>query len=868
LSLQRITDSLNVLFASHSIVFWHDVEGEFSSAVENLSLENVKLIRLHETPALQIKIDIERHPEQRWLLYSSNPEPDPKIDWLLDIRLRSKSFKADSTSILLDDLGLASQTLRGYLKERAKFLRSKDRVERLKRLVVATDNADDLDRKMLAVLTRADQPELFSILQRLFAALVCEGEVDLNAQPKIWQDILSNDLGDAFWRLAKAQFGYAENEPSLRDLLFRILVTDCCRSMTGDPAEALKHFILPERKLAANASVFASRWRSDLTHFTSYNLLTAAVAQDLELGRVLSAFSADDLSEVMTFEAVERRIISDLKDRILSGAGAAMDSVLALIARRRDGHWANPILANTNELSRALAASYDALEASAHFLTLKAQYHDGFSFASSEAGFSRYQTELFRFDQLYRHFNRAAEVVEPMGWAVLHGLRERIESIYSGWFIPQLSSAWGKLLEGETGLLASWRIPGIINQQDFFNQVVMPLSDGGAKRIFVIISDAFRFEVADELVQAINGKSRLKANLSSLLGVLPSYTGLGMASLLPHQTLAYKINSNLDLLANGKPVSTMEQRNAYLGSYFGVAVKAEDLLAMGKDKGREFVRDRRLVYIYHDRIDLIGDKQPSETKTFEAAADTVVELAQLVSFIVNSLNGSNVLLTADHGFIYQESPLEEADKSALSEKPEGTLRAKKRYLLGHGIGVNDKAWYGNTALTAGTEPEGSLDFWVPKGANRFHFAGGARFVHGSAMPQEIVVPVITVRESESELAKTKVVSISLLGASNKVVTNTQRFEFIQNEAVSERVLPRSVVVSLRDGDKPISNEQTVTFDSASQLLDERKRSVLLTVLSGSYDRNKDYFLVARDAATKVEVLRAPLKVDLAFSNDF
>jgi len=387
LSLQRITDSLNVLFASHSIVFWHDVEGEFSSAVENLSLENVKLIRLHETPALQIKIDTERHPEQRWLLYSSNPEPDPKIDWLLDIRLRSKSFKADSTSILLDDLGLASQTLRGYLKERAKFLRSKDRVERLKRLVVATDNADDLDRKMLAVLTRADQPELFSILQRLFAALVCEGEVDLNAQPKIWQDILANDLGDAFWRLAKAQFGYAENEPSLRDLLFRILVTDFCRSMTGEPAEALKHFILPERKLAANASVFVSRWRSDLTHFTSYNLLTATVAQDLELGRVLSAFSADDLSEVMTFEAVERRIISDLKDRIVSGAGAAMDSVLALIARRRDGHWANPILANTNELSRALAASYDALEASAHFLTLKAQYHDGFSLPQAKRGF-------------------------------------------------------------------------------------------------------------------------------------------------------------------------------------------------------------------------------------------------------------------------------------------------------------------------------------------------------------------------------------------------------------------------------------------------------------------------------------------------
>ena len=863
-----MTDSLKDLFTSYPIVFWHDTEGEFSSIVDNLVLENVHVVHLDETPALQIKIDVERQPDQHYLFYSTQPEPDPNHDWLLDIRLRSKSFKADSTSILLDDLGLVSQTLRGHLKERAKFLRAKDRVERLKRLVVATDSADDLDRKMLAVLTRADQPELFSILQRLFTALVSDGEVNLNAHPKIWQDIIANDLEDAFWQLTKIHLGYGEAEPSLRDLLFRILVTDFARSLLGKPLESLKHFVLPERNLAANASVFASRWRSDLAHYASYNLISGVIGRDLELSPLLAGLSADDLAEVMTFEEVERHIISDLKDRILGSAGAAMDSVLTLIARRRDGHWANQILANVNDVNRALAASYDALEASIHFLMLKDKYKEGFSFASSEAGYACYRDELFRFDQLYRHFNRATEYVEPMGWAVLHELKQRIEAAYSGWFIPQLSSAWGSVLEGETGLLSSWQIPGIANQQHFFAKRVVPLSDKGSKRVFVIISDALRFEVAEELVQAINSKSRIKATLSSQLGVLPSYTGLGMASLLPHQTLAYKTNSNLELIANAKPVATTEQRSAYLGSYSGAAIKAEDLLALGKEKGREFVRDHRLIYVYHDRIDLIGDKQSSETKTFEAAADTIIELAQLVGFIINSLNGYNVLVTADHGFMYQESALEEADKSALTEKPEGTLLAKKRYLLGQGLGSNAKAWSGNTAMTAGTELEGSLDFWVPKGASRFHFTGGARFVHGSAMPQEIVVPVITIRSTESELAKTKVVSISLLGASNKVVTNTQRFEFIQNEAVSERILPRSLVVSLRDGDQSISDGQTITFDSSSQLLEERKRSVLLTVLSGSYDRNKDYYLVVRDAATQVEVLRVPLKIDLAFSNDF
>ena len=139
------------------------------------------------------------------------------------------------------------------------------------------------------------------------------------------------------------------------------------------------------------------------------------------------------------------------------------------------------------------------------------------------------------------------------------------------------------------------------------------------------------------------------------------------------------------------------------------------------------------------------------------------------------------------------------------------------------------------------------------------------------MPQEVMVPVITVRVSEAETAQIKYVSVSLLGSANKVVTNTQRFEFIQTDAVSERMLARSVVVSLRDisdDDKPISDLQFITFDSTSQLLDERKRSVLLTVLSGAYDPHKRYDLVMRDAVSKVEVLRLPIKVDLAFGNDF
>lgn len=869
MSYQRITDALVGLFSTNQTVFWQDQDGEYASAIETLTPPGIALIHLDTTPYLQAKLTVERSGRgDKFLFYSAKSEPDLASDWLLDVRLRSKVFRADSASILLEDLGLASHQLREHLKSRSKFLRAKDRVERLKRWVAPTDSANDLDRKMVAVLVKAEQADLSAILLRLFSGLMPDGVPNLDEESKAWGDVVANELGDTFWALVGREMGYSAATPSVRDLLFHIFATDLSRSLHGACPAQIMHFVLGDKTLAANASVFASSWRSHMAHFGSYDALSGAVARELGLPGLVSSLSAEELSDTMTFEEVERRIIQDLKSRIIAGHGADMEALRSLIARRRDGHWANKLLAHASATTRALAACYDALEAAAAFFELKAKYSTGFSFASAENGLTAYEQEIFRFDQLYRQFNYAADAVEPMGWALLHELRDRIESTYSGWFVPQLGSAWSKVLEGDKGLLNRWKTSWC-SQQDFFTNLVRPHLDAGIKRVFVIISDAFRYEAAEELVRDINGKNRFKASLAPMLGILPSYTALGMAALLPHKTLAYKRNSNLELTTDGSVVSTVEQRSEQLGKFSGVAIKADDLLAMGKDKGREFVRDQRVIYVYHDKIDLLGDKQGSERETFSAVAQTLAELNQISTFIINSLNGSLVLMTADHGFLYQESPLDESDKSSLGDKPEGTLKAKKRYLLGDSLGTTPKAWSGNTHVTAGTEAgEGSVDFWVPRGASRFHFAGGARFVHGSAMPQEIVIPVITLRESENESAKTRSVEFSLLGSSNKVVTNKQRFEFIQTEPVSERVLARTVLVSLRDGETLISDEVSITFDSASGLMDERKRSVMLTVRSGSYDKTKDHFLIGRDAKTNVEVVRIPLKVDLAFANDF
>jgi len=380
--------------------------------------------------------------------------------------------------------------------------------------------------------------------------------------------------------------------------------------------------------------------------------------------------------------------------------------------------------------------------------------------------------------------------------------------------------------------------------------------------------DSLHFEATEELAQKINGKYRLKAEIEPMLGILPGYTALGMASLLPHKTISFKDSPTADVVIDEKPAGSLDQRADILGKYNGTAIKADNLMSISKDKGREFVKPHRVIYIYHDQIDAIGDKAVSESNTFEAVRKAINDLYALVRFIINSLNGTRVIITADHGFIYQEKTPEPIDKSKLETNQKDAVKTHKRFILGRNLGKSDKAFSGNTRITAKTDTK--MEFLLPKGTNRFNFVGGARYFHGGAMLQEIVIPVITVYEMKGkhlEKSEVRQVGVSLLGSYKKLVINRPIYKFIQTDAVSDRMKPITLKVSLRDEKELISNEEIVTFASTSSSMDERQKSVKLALKTGSYDNKKEYYLVLRNI-DDTEYDRIPTIIDIAFANDF
>jgi uncharacterized protein (TIGR02687 family) len=721
------------------------------------------------------------------------------------------------------------------------------------------------------------------------------------------EDLQKFGLIQVFWQLAVEEFGYIapgvwlddESHPSIKDLVTKLLVTDCYHSLQASGvaivktqfASNLSAHLLP---MTVNADVsdllpksvqallgntaakratvvnFVSSWRESRTLSDSYNILSLAVADALEIKQKLSEFtSPSQLLNVETFTEAEQQLIKLLATDLPAFNIIEINDWVSIRLR---GHWCNTDVSITKA---NYAHIYKALRAAKQFYDLKDKYIDGFVFDSARSLYTAYETELYQFDSAYRIFSEHSIGISKAGSDILKatGLVDDIEHLYVDWYLHDLAIVWGKLVDTEN-LLDKWQLPGVNNQQNFYqDEVKGVLNKTQVKRVFVIISDALRYEVAHDIHQQINDEKRFKSAIHSQLGVVPSYTQLGMGSLLPHKSLTAHLGNKPEYKADGLSVHGHDNRHKILAKHGGVAFKADEVLNWTNQEGRDKVKEANVVYIYHDEIDAIGDKLATENQTFEATRNAVDEIKQLVGRIINRLNGSRVLITADHGFLFKMTDVTDSDKTALKSKPAGTIEAKKRYLIGTNLPSEEFYWTGKLSNTAGidTTQGDDAEFMVPRGSNRFNFVGGAKFIHGGIMPQEICVPVIHVRELDTKAqtihAKQKV-GVVPLHSPIKIVTNIDRIQFLQTDPLGDKFKAREIELWIEDPDgKKVSSTEKALFDSASDKMDERKRNLQIKLEGSGFDRTISYKLIVEDTESKTNTTHSVV-IDLAFEDDF
>ena len=230
----KVVQDLNRRFAAplpefyqRRIIFWYDEDKEFEDKLNEVVLENAKVIALTGNNAFSVKklLSVDDL-TTNYLVYSTCSYNRPDDNWLLDVELYSEEFRADLISIWMDEMGLPSNpAMRKQVKNYRAYFNAKDR-----RLKVSTQSKvpatpDQLNITVMAAICGLKKPQLSQILRSVFRA-----GLDLKNNI-IYQDFVKYHADGAFWEKVRQGCGFAEEEPDLGRLAIHLLLTASTRTM-------------------------------------------------------------------------------------------------------------------------------------------------------------------------------------------------------------------------------------------------------------------------------------------------------------------------------------------------------------------------------------------------------------------------------------------------------------------------------------------------------------------------------------------------------------------------------------------------------------------------------------------------------------
>lgn len=798
----RIQQSLANLFGKHRILFWYDSKKELREEYEALALPGVEKIELRNNEyAIKHRI-LREQPTQKFLLYSHGPQPDALDNWLLDVQLAHGEFRTDQTAIWLADLELGLE-FSDLVNQHIEFFQASVRKNALKKLLANDDTPSMVRMKILAVCA-GSEPRLDSILEHLLEELVdgCEDSINL---------IERSALNAFLWEQMSRYYSYQSTDPSIRDFVIELFKS--CYAMGTDGTVQLSN----------DALVFLKRWKDSRSFTKGFEYWSKQGAEVLGVEQDLAKRDFRKLVELDYFELIDRKIISDLVREVVARTVSTGDVIL-WIRQRRQGYWYN----RYQDL-------YEAIEYAALFIQQLAETSLGSQSLSKAV--QLYSTKWFKLDQLYRkyvfHARKSGQI------SLMGPLLEQVENLYTNNYLLKLGDDFQGFVDG----ISLWEALPVRRQNQFFDHYVQPYLRR-EQRVCVIVSDAMRYEIGDELLSLINQEDRYSAELEPMLSMLPSYTQLGMAALLPNTSLQIADNETATVLVDGQSSMGTDNRNKILKKALndrGEAITADKLLNMNQIESRELLKRNDVIYIYHNRIDHTGDKMHSEGEAFEAAEQTLQDLLRLVKKLVGA-NASSILITADHGFIYQDRAIDESDFAVADVQGEQILYRDRRFVLGKGLKPHASL---HSLSPEQLALEGEVQVQLPKSINRLRLKGsGSRFVHGGATLQEVVVPVLRVSKArQSDVSR---VEVDILGSASSVITSSQLgIALYQKEPVTDKVqsLQLRAGIYTQDGEL-ISDCHELTFDFTSTNSRERELQVRF-LLSAESDKANGQEVILR-----------------------
>lgn len=447
----------------------------------------------------------------------------------------------------------------------------------------------------------------------------------------------------------------------------------------------------------------------------------------------MKGMAPEDLGEVDTFREEENRVLAGAVEALREKAWSKARSWWE--ARQGDkSFWLQ------RDQLRRWAWSF--VEEAAQLGEILAQHPAPLSGARSlEEAVERYAAGAFKVDRAHRKFEqRRLALLEPRlpHYGDLREVATELRRAHRAWAdkITRDFAALGK----EHGFLP----PASMQQRTLFDQVIHPLMLRGEKTAVFVI-DAFRFEMATELVDELAGPGTV-VDLKPRLAELPTITPVGMNALAPvvaqngRLTLAgvfqgFKTGETT-VRSPGERSDAMGRRSTGKPALLLKLAEVHDANTAALTKK---VKPHPLVVIHSKEIDDAGEANVG-LPTFETTLRQIkaawhhLQLAGIKSFI----------FTADHGFLLQDETTE--------RRPFGTKRVpQRRYVLDEH--PREEAGMVPVSLSS-LGYDGLSGYLLFRDDTAVFETGnpGASFVHGGISPQERIIPVLTVTRKHRESA--------------------------------------------------------------------------------------------------------------------
>jgi uncharacterized protein (TIGR02687 family) len=800
------------------ILFFFDESQEFFEEVKTLAIPNIH-IEFYTGNAFTTKCKLLNDLiDTKVLLYLPMAHPNTQDEYhqfsLLGLLLANKELKLDNVGEFMDKYGLQrhQKTLvTKYLKE-LKYSSVQAVCEPILNTIEFQESA--IQKGLISYFLKFKTIESWSfIISKLLTLLVAKDDSELI---KVLAKIADLELQDIIVKQFSEHTSYKMKSLSREELMhaarciFYNKITQTITTVSNlDPYIAFK---IKDQSQIVRLNQLLNETEMNTYLSSSFNEVMKLVSNDIKGDKLIDIYGLDanfaEFSPSMVWA-----VINSLQHQIADAPEA--------------------VLKKLDNISMQQTLD-EGIQNFLKYLTYMAKLHQMVNGISSyilnkpEDYLKAYSEELYFIDSLYRKAIKAYKLIDyselpstipldDLHLALNNSYEEHTDKLNREWLkcLNQFDFDYAKIL--------------VAKQFDFFKTEIEPLN----QKVVVFISDALRYEVAHELLSELHSDANNTAKMKYMIASIPSKTNIGMAQLLPYGDLVY---NNGDISSSTISTEGLTNRNQILRRFKSdsLAVQFSEISSNSQEKNREIFKNS-VVYLYHDIIDSTGDKRSSERRTFDVVIDAIDEIKRLVKKLHGSYNVAKVIITADHGFLYNDREIEDKDLESISDP--NPMTSHNRYFITSSKSQQSLGY--SVPLSKTTAFNDDVFVTIPHSVNRYRKQGvGHQFVHGGGSLQEVVVPIIESSRKREEVV-TKVRPSLINKGDLKVVSNLLRLNILQETKVSRMEKELSISTGLYDNNTLVSNEIISTLNSTSDSPSERALRIELTLAS---DTPKNAFL--------------------------